>query len=159
MTDVNFCYLRYADVVLMAAEAYNETENTAEAWKLLNSVRRRAGAREITTENYQELMKEKVYKLRFISDSDDAGKFRTALFWERGFELAFEGQRKYDLIRWGIIKDALSLFGNRSEVNTSTTTAYPAGENFQKGKHELFPIPLDELQLNPLLENKNNPNY
>jgi len=73
----------------MAAEAYNETENTAEAWKLLNSVRRRAGAREITTENYQELMKEKVYKLRFISDSDDAGKFRTALFWERGFELAF----------------------------------------------------------------------
>lgn len=159
VTDVNFCYLRYADVVLMAAEAYNETENTAEAWKLLNSVRKRAGAREITTENYQELMKEKVYKLRFISDSDDAGKFRTALFWERGFELAFEGQRKYDLIRWGIIKDALPLFGNRSEVNTSTTTAYPAGENFQKGKHELFPIPLDELQLNPLLENKNNPNY
>ena len=156
---VNIRLIRYSDVVLMAAEAYNETENTAEAWKLLNSVRRRAGAREITTENYQELMKEKVYKLRFISDSDDAGKFRTALFWERGFELAFEGQRKYDLIRWGIIKDVLSLFGSRSEVNTSTTTAYPAGENFQKGKHELFPIPLDELQLNPLLENKNNPNY
>lgn len=159
VTDVNFCYLRYADVVLMAAEAYNETGNTTEAWKLLNSVRKRAGAREITTDNYTELMKEKVYKLRFISDGDDAGKFRTALYWERGFELAFEGQRKYDLIRWGVIKDALTLFGSRSEVNTSTTTAYPAGDNFQKGKHELFPVPLDELQLNPMLEGKNNPNY
>ena len=100
-------------------------------------------------------MKEKVYKLNFISDGDDAGKFRTALYWERGFELAFEGQRKYDLIRWGIIKEALTLFSNRSSVKS----AYPAGENFQKGKHELFPIPLDELQLNPMFENKNNPNY
>ena len=159
VTDVNLCYLRYADVVLMAAEAYNETGDTPEAWKLLNSVRKRSGAREITTETYTELMKEKVYKLRFISDGDDAGKFRTALYWERGFELAFEGQRKYDLIRWGVIKEALALFGSRSEVNTSTTTAYPAGDNFQKGKHELFPIPLDELQLNPMFESKNNPNY
>lgn len=155
VTDVNFCYLRYADVVLMAAEAYNETGDTSEAWKLLNSVRKRAGAREITTENYTELIKEKVYKLNFISDADDAGKFRTALYWERGFELAFEGQRKYDLIRWGVIKEALTLFSSRSSVKSS----YPAGDNFQKGKHELFPIPLDELLLNPMFESKNNPNY
>ena len=100
-------------------------------------------------------MKEKVYKLNFISDADDAGKFRTALYWERGFELAFEGQRKYDLIRWGVIKEALTLFSSRSSVKSS----YPAGDNFQKGKHELFPIPLDELQLNPMFESKNNPNY
>ncbi|MDE8698372.1 hypothetical protein PZH42_31165, partial [Bacteroides cellulosilyticus] len=32
-------------------------------------------------------------------DASAAGKFRTALYWERGFELAFEGQRKYDLLR------------------------------------------------------------
>ena len=42
--DVNYCVLRYADVVLMAAEAYNETGNTTEAWNLLNRVRARAGA-------------------------------------------------------------------------------------------------------------------
>ena len=44
----------------------------------------------------------KVYDLPFISDGDEAGKFRTALYWERAFETAYEGQRKFDLIRWGV---------------------------------------------------------
>lgn len=159
-TDVNFCMLRYADVVLMAAEAYNETGNTPEAWKLLNSVRQRAGVTAITTANYATLLKEpKVYNLDFIDDTDEAGKLRTALYWERGFELAFEGQRKYDLIRWGIMKEAVELFGAKTQVNTSTRTAYFAGANFQKGKHELLPIPEDELQVNYKLEKKNNPGY
>ena len=160
-TDVNYCMLRYADVVLMAAEAYNETGNTAKAWELLNSVRKRAGATEITARNYKSLFKthELMKKLDFIDDNDDAGKFRTALYWERGFELAFEGQRKFDLIRWGILKEALTLFGENTAVNTSTNTAYPAYQNFKKGKHELFPIPEDELQINGKLEGVNNPGY
>lgn len=64
----------------MAAEAYNETGNTPKAWELLNSVRRRAGATEITVLNYNSLFKtnELMKKLDFINDSDDAGKFRTA---------------------------------------------------------------------------------
>lgn len=160
VTDVNFCVLRYADVVLMAAEAYNELDNTPKAWELLNNVRQRAGATAITADNYPTLLKApKVYDLSFIPDGDEAGKFRTALYWERAFELAFEGQRKFDLIRWGILQEALQLFGGKSVVNTSTVTAYPAGINFRKGKHELLPVPMDELQLNYLLENKNNPNY
>ena len=107
-TGVNYCPLRYADVVLMAAEAYNETGNTPEAWKLLNNVRERAGATPITNANYNSLLKApKVYNLAFISDADDTGKFRTALYWERAFELCYEGQRKYDLLRWGILGDAL----------------------------------------------------
>lgn len=161
-TNVNFCLLRYADVVLMAAEAYNETGNTHEAWKLLNSVRRRAGATEITTANYATLLKApKVYNLGFIDDTNDAGKFRTALYWERGFELAFEGQRKYDLIRWGILKEALFLFCTKvnTVINSTSGIYYAAGYNFQKGKHELLPIPEDELQINSKLENKNNPGY
>lgn len=160
-TDVNYCMLRYADVVLMAAEAYNETGNTAKAWELLNSVRKRAGATEITARNYKSLFKshELMKKLDFIDDNDDAGKFRTALYWERGFELAFEGQRKFDLIRWGILKEALTLFGENTAVNTSTNTAYPAYQNFKKGKHELFPIPEDELQINGKQEGVNNPGY
>lgn len=159
-TDVNFCLLRYADVVLMAAEAYNETGDTSRAWELLNSVRQRAGATAITTTNYTTLLKEpKVLNLPFIDDTNDAGKFRTALYWERGFELAFEGQRKYDLIRWGIMKEAVQLVGEKTELNTSARTTYAAGINFQKGKHELLPIPEDELQVNYKLEKKNNPGY
>lgn len=160
VTDVNFCFLRYADVVLMAAEAYNELNNTPQAWVLLNKVRERAGATQISATNYAQLMKApQVFDLNFISDADEAGKFRTALYWERGMELAFEGQRKFDLIRWGVLKNALQLFGTKSAVNSSTIIAYAAGQNFREGKHELLPIPLDELQLNYLLENKNNPNY
>lgn len=157
-TDVNFCFLRYADVVLMAAEAFNELGQTSLAWDLLNRVRRRAGATEITAGNYSSLMKSpKVYDLPYISDADEAGKFRTALYWERGFELAFEGQRKYDLIRWGFLKEALTLFNNNTDSNVKDK--YPAGINFIKGKHELFPIPLDEMQINSKLEGKNNPGY
>lgn len=160
-TSVNFCLLRYADVVLMAAEAYNELGDTPTAWTLLNSVRKRAGATEITTANYASLLKApKVHNLPFIADGDEAGRLRTALYWERGFELAFEGQRKYDLIRWGILKEALVLFGaNTSTQVNGATINYPAGLTFQKGKHELLPIPEDELQINYKLNNRNNPGY
>lgn len=107
-TGVNYCPLRYADVVLMAAEAYNEINDTPKAWELLNDVRARAHATEINSSNYASLMKApKVYDLPFISDGDEAGKFRTALYWERAFETAYEGQRKFDLIRWGVLGDAL----------------------------------------------------
>lgn len=105
--DVNYCPLRYADVVLMAAEAYNETgTDRQKAWDLLNSVRTRAEATSITEANYDEMMsaRKKTHNLTFIDDSTPEGKFRTALYWERGFELAFEGQRKYDLIRWGVLE-------------------------------------------------------
>lgn len=160
ITDVNYCSLRYADVVLMAAEAYNETGETAQAWKLLNRVRQRAGATEITSANYASLMKSpKVYDLPFIEDGDEAGRFRTALYWERGFELAFELQRRFDLLRWGVLGDALQLMASKTAVNLSSEKAFMAGFNFVSGKHELFPIPLDEIQVNYCLENKNNPNY
>lgn len=158
-TSVNFCPLRYADVVLMAAEAYNETGNTAKALELINSVRTRAGATPITLDgNYASLMKApKVYDLPFISDADAQGKIRTILYWERGFELAFEGQRKYDLVRWNVLGDALKLF--QTNMDAAMKGQYIAGDKFTKGKHELFPIPLTELQANHKLENKQNPGY
>ena len=154
----NYCPIRYADAVLMAAEAYNETGNTSEAWRLLNLVRTRAQATPITAENYSSMMKApKVYDLPYIDDSDEAGKFRTALYWERGFELAFEGQRKYDLLRWGFLAETLRLF--QDKMDASLKGKYVAGDKFVKVKHELFPIPLGEIQSNPALENKNNPGY
>ena len=160
--DVNLCVLRYADVVLMAAEAYNELGNTSEAWRLLNQVRARAGATEYTDANYEELMKTRkaTHDLTFIDDGSAQGRFRTALYWERGFELAFEGVRKFDLIRWGVLGDALRLFGEQSSVNKKGgNAAYPAYQNFVDGKNELLPIPLVEIQSNPNYGGKNNPGY
>lgn len=178
-TGINYCPLRYADAVLMAAEAYNETGNTPQAWILLNSVRTRSGASPITDANYADLLKApKVYNLDFISDADEAGRFRTALYWERAFELCYEGQRKYDLLRWGILGDALRAAQNylatwvpgadehisdatRSSWNGNTwaNSNYIAGRNFTEGKHELYPIPLAEIQSNSALNGENNPGY
>lgn len=158
-TDVNFVFLRYPDVLLMAAEAYNERGNSTEAIKLINQVRARANAPQwdeaAVGGQYTNLFKApQVADLDYIDDSDMKGKVRTALYWERGFELCYEGTRKYDLIRWGILYDAIQL-----HKNTKFGIGYAAPKNFQKFKHELFPIPLSEMQINVKLENQNNPNY
>ena len=158
-SNANFCYIRYGEIVLTAAEAYNELGNTAKAWELINMIRKRAKATELSLSNYKSLMKApKVWDLNFIDDSDETGKIRTVLFWERAFELAYEGVRKYDLIRWGIFKETLHLFGQKTVANQKGIY-YPAGNNFQTGKHELFPIPEDEMLINYKLNNKNNPGY
>lgn len=158
-TDINYCMLRYADVVLMAAEAYNETGNTTEAWALLDKVRERAGATQVNSLAGYRKAQPTLYDLPFFNSGSAQDDFRTALYWERGFELAFEGQRKYDLIRWGVLADAVKLFGKDSAANAGKNPAYLAGENFVFGKHELFPIPLDEMQVNYKLNHQNNPGY
>lgn len=159
--DVNFCPLRYADIVLLAAEAANELGDAPLAWDLINRVRERAGATAVGTGNYAKIIAPTKIKhtLDFIDDSSEAGKIRTILYFERGLELAFEGQRKYDLIRWGVLGKALRLFGQASAVNDGTNLAYPACRNFVDGRNELLPIPLKEIQSNPLLEGKNNHGY
>ena len=86
-------------------------------------------------------------------------EFRQVLKDERGRELCFEMLRHFDLIRWGIIGDALDLPAVHETKANQGEHAYVACDNFQSGKHELFPIPLDEIQANRYLENTNNPNY
>jgi len=173
-TDVDYVVLRYSDVVLMASEAMNEVGRTDDAIALLNKVRSRAGAEELEDDfyNYEALFKApKVIDLDFIDDSTPAGKFRTALYWERGFELCYEGTRKYDLLRWGILKESMinmytymdstkDLPKDDPKKYDHATKAYPAGSEgrFVSGKHELYPIPLMEVQRNKNL-NSNNPGY
>lgn len=157
--DVNFCPLRYSDIVLMAAEAYNELGETAQAWSLINSVRERAGATPLSTSNYERFIGRNLASMpvnQFIDDGSEQGKIRVVLYFERGLELGFELQRKYDLIRWGVLDKALKLFGERTSINSSSTTPYPAYLNFIHGQHELFPIPLKEIQSNHALNGVNN---
>ncbi|MCU0380627.1 MAG: RagB/SusD family nutrient uptake outer membrane protein [Chitinophagaceae bacterium] len=88
---VNQRELRYADVLLMAAEAANElggTENQLFAERYLNQVRNRAGLGNVT----------------FV----DKDQMRTAIKNERRYELAMEGERFFDLVRWG---DAETVLG------------------------------------------------
>ncbi len=121
---MNFPVLRYADVLLMKAEALNNLGKTTEAETPLNLVRARAGLPAVTGKS-QKQMKE-------------------IILHERRIELAFEGQRWFDLIRvdngqWGL--DFLHSIG---KLNASE-------------KHLLFPIPLKEIESNPNLTQ--NPGY
>jgi len=121
----DFPALRYADVLLMQAEAMNELGQTAQAAAPLNLVRERAGLPDIQTG---------------LSQAD----FRTAVLHERRMELAFEGQRWFDLIRINNGQYGISFLQSIGHTNVST-------------KNLLMPIPLVEIQANSNLTQ--NPGY
>lgn len=104
---VNQRELRYADVLLMAAEAANElggAGNQADAVTWTNMVRKRGNS--------------PLSSITFTSQS----QMRSAIKYERRIELALEGERFFDLVRWG---DAISVLG---------------GSGYQN-KHRFYPIP------------------
>ncbi|ERJ57390.1 RagB/SusD family nutrient uptake outer membrane protein [Sphingobacterium paucimobilis] len=123
----NFPLVRYADVLLLYAECLNNRGATTTAIDLINTVRGRVNVIPIASS----LTKEQV--LKHLQDI------------ERPSELALEGGRWYDLIRWGITEEALKAHNK------------PYVANFVKSKHQLFPIPHDEFLLNP--EWIQNPNF
>ena len=61
---------------------------------------------------------------------------RTAVRFERRLELAHEGHRFFDLVRWGIAAETLNAY----VAVEKTKRVYKAGSTFVKGKHEYFPI-------------------
>jgi starch-binding outer membrane protein, SusD/RagB family len=113
---VNIRMLRYADVVLIAAEAANELGETNEALEKLEWVRARARAGNDAILPPVEVT--------------DKTQLRAKIQHERRIELAMEHERFFDLIRWGIAAEALHAAGK---------------VNFMEGKHELMPIPQDEI--------------
>lgn len=121
----NRMVFRLADVYLMAAECENEVNGPANAYQYIHAVRERAFA----TQTEWELV-----------GLDQQG-FREAIYDERKFELAGEAWRRYDLIRWGILFDVVA--------NEQYRTYTPAVNI--KPYHVLLPIPLTELETNPIL--------
>lgn len=119
--------LRYADVLLMKAEALNELGRTSEAIAPLFEVRKRAG-------------------LTSLSDiqSLSQDQMREKIRHERRIELAFEGHRWFDLMRWENGQYAIKFFHSIGKINAGT-------------RNLLLPIPQKEIDTNPNL--KQNPGY
>lgn len=116
---LNFPILRFSNILLMKAEALNELGQTSQAEIPLNKVRNRAGLPNITSGLTKDQFREKVLH-------------------ERRIELAFEGQRWFDLIR--VLNGQYGLDFLHSIGKTNATT-----------KHLLFPIPQIERDRNPKL--------
>ncbi len=118
-----FKIIRYADVLLMAAEAYTKDNQSGLAIPLIKEVRERAGATDHTA--WEGLTGDALFDV---------------IVRERQLELAFEGQRYWDLVRWGLADQEIP--------------------GFESNKHELFPIPMAEINLNNEIDlSDQNPGY
>ena len=128
-SDSSYPFLRFADVMLIYAEAENELGHGDEAVTYLNKVRKRSNAVQLAS-----------------TPGKDA--LRSAILEERAKELACEGDRRWDLLRWGIYIDAMNAVTlDDSGVNKTRSS-----------KHLLFPIPQEELNSNTEI-NENNPGW
>lgn len=75
------------------------------------------------------------------------GDFLKAVQQERAWELCYEGGRRSDLIRWNLLKQTIDLTNAKVKA-IRTNYNFPAFANFTTNKHELFPIPLSETDVN-----------
>ncbi|HLP05169.1 MAG TPA: RagB/SusD family nutrient uptake outer membrane protein, partial [Paludibacter sp.] len=80
--------------------------------------------------------------------ADNQADLRKAIRHERRVELAMEGHRWFDLCRWGIAKEVMDTY-----KATETPEAQSHMAAFIAGKHELFPIPSQEIDLSPMEQN------
>ncbi|MEG1230565.1 MAG: RagB/SusD family nutrient uptake outer membrane protein [Flavobacterium sp.] len=87
----------------------------------------------------------------------DKTSFLKALQQERAWELSFEGMRRADLIRWGILGDKITETANAVKLIRSNYF-YPSVGNFVAGKHELYPYPQNETDVNKNIT-RQNPKY
>ncbi|TLX76032.1 RagB/SusD family nutrient uptake outer membrane protein [Labilibacter sediminis] len=150
-TGINFPVLRYADVLLMYAEASNEISGmpTTEGKAYLNQVRNRAGLENIEVASPDAVLSREAF-LKEVQD-------------ERMRELCFEGLRKQDLIRWGILGDRLEFLNATIQGDPSfdpkkeqDASYLRAGHNYDETKHNSLPYPLQEVSINNLLDQKDN---
>lgn len=132
-----FHHIRYADVILMYAEALLESGGSAqEVADNINLIRQRASLSSHTDA-------EAVSRIRVIpniplvnvSASDD---LRKAIRHERRVEFAMEYQRLFDLMRWNSLIETMNSYGAKAESKGK-------GANFKKGINELFPVPQAEI--------------
>lgn len=137
-TPENYPILRYADVLLMLAEAENEANQspTKLAYECINEIRTRAGIGELENLSYTD--------------------FQQAVRDERARELCFESLRKYDLVRWGIYVEAIhdKLGAATADSRWATGNQYLGAEVYASNtteKHQFLPIPTQELDVNTKL--------
>lgn len=125
----NYPLLRYSDVYLMRAEALNAVNpSDPEAYNCLNIIRRRAFGKNMN-ESSDIDMKVGLSKEQFLD----------VILLERRREFAFEGHRRFDLLRTHKLKEAM--------MKQNPVIGAIVAE-----KHYLFPIPVTELDANKLLE-------
>lgn len=148
---MNLHLLRYADVLLLLAEAEIRAGSIEEARKLINQIRERAarGAQgpdggQVVVPLDDPSITWARYKIgRYPEAGWDASKALMALKMERRLELAMEGHRLFDLRRW---KDDIEVLNDYLEVE-HTRRRYLEGALPYSERHMLFPLPSLQIKM------------
>ncbi|MCC6287158.1 MAG: RagB/SusD family nutrient uptake outer membrane protein [Chitinophagaceae bacterium] len=138
VTGLNVNIIRLADVYLMAAECYIDAGDLDEARKLVNKVRERAS--KLTHKQAADGTDAASYQIgQYPSFPDEAYALKAVQF-ERRLELALEGHRFYDLVRWGILKQVKESY---SAFESTYLPAY--GNIVVNAYNNYFPIPQTQI--------------
>ena len=137
-------FLRLADVYLVYAEAMNETGNATEALAYLQKVQQRADQN-----GASHTLAELTATLDAAGELTPQEVLRSAIVEERAKELACEGDRRWDLVRWGIYLDAMNAIGGNDDAGVSKS---------RLSRNLLFPLPAQEMNTNRAI-NENNPGW
>ncbi|PUU71160.1 RagB/SusD family nutrient uptake outer membrane protein [Flavobacterium sp. WLB] len=145
---INLMLFRYADVLLMYAEAKNElSQMTSTVWdQTIKSIRSRAGFTDAAALNYNGAL-------------GQAG-LKEVIRNERRTEFGMEGLRIFDIRRWKIAENVLNGYAHGAKFGVSSVDNGYLRVNlrtFDPGKHYLWPIPRDERLINTNLSQ--NPNW
>ncbi|MDO9255048.1 MAG: RagB/SusD family nutrient uptake outer membrane protein [Bacteroidales bacterium] len=156
-TSKNIDFIRYGDVLLMRAEALIQLNRQAEALPLINQIRARAKASTGMTKladgtnpsNYR--IDEYKDGVNISWTKENAWK---ALMFERRLEFGMEGDRFFDLVRWGIAAETLNAYLTEEK----TKRDFLSFAHFTKGRDEYYPIPQREITFTKGLYGQN-PGY
>ncbi|WP_341838399.1 RagB/SusD family nutrient uptake outer membrane protein [Chitinophaga pollutisoli] len=150
ITSLNVNIIRLADVYLMAAECYVEANDLDAALALVNHVRRRAAKldgremriRESPTADPKNdiIARAAQYNVQPYASFANQDVARNAVRFERRLELALEGHRFYDLVRWGIAKQTIESY---SAFEGGILSSF-AGITFE-AKDAILPIPQQQI--------------
>ena len=141
-SSMNRVVLRYADVLLMRAEAQAQLNNITEAIALVNQVRARAAG--MMTNSVVAGYPNKYgvhYAVGQYSSSYNKDEAMKIIKMERRLELAMECERFFDLVRWG---DAATVI-NKFYTVESETMNFLKGSMFTANKNEYLPIPYEQI--------------
>ena len=147
----NRILIRYADVLLMKAEALIEMGQYMDALPIINQVRERAGASTVMTGSYTSNNLIAKYEPG-VNCTWTQSFARQALRWERRLEFAMEGNRFFDLVRWGIAEPTMNTYFSVEKTRRS----YYSSAGFEHGKEEFVPIPLSQINFSQGLYRQNN---
>lgn len=140
---VNYHIMRYADVLLMAAEAAVESNNLPVALDYVNQIRSRAKNMSFV-QNLDGTADAADYQIELYGSFSGQDHARKAVRHERRLELGMEGHRLFDLRRWSNGATLMNeYFSNEGRVITS----FAGKANAYQGKHDLMPIPITAIDL------------